>query len=89
MEAVALRGRVLRFRLSVWKGLASLIAIGSGGSIGREGSMAQVSASAGARIAEGMRLSADRRRILIGCGVAAALSAAYHAPIGARCSSWK
>ncbi|HEY3176272.1 MAG TPA: chloride channel protein [Candidatus Polarisedimenticolia bacterium] len=83
MEAVVLKEKLLRVRRALWKGLSSLIAIGSGGSIGREGPMVQISAAAAGRIAEMMRLSAERRRILIGCGVAAGMAAAYHAPIGA------
>lgn len=83
MEAVVLKEKMLRVRRSLWKGLSSLIAIGSGGSIGREGPMVQISASTAGRIAETMRLSAERRRILIGCGVAAGMASAYHAPIGA------
>ena len=83
MEAVVLKEKLLSFRRSLWKGLSSMIAIATGGSMGREGPTAQISASAAGRIAEFMRLSAERRRILIGCGVAAGMASAYHAPIGA------
>ena len=83
MEAVVLKEKLLSFRRSLWKGLSSMIAIATGGSMGREGPTAQISASAAGRIAEVMRLSAERRRILIGCGVAAGMASAYHAPIGA------
>ncbi len=83
MEAIVLKEKSLRFRRSLWKGLASLAAIGSGGSLGREGPMAQISAAAAGRISEVLRVSAERRRILIGCGVAAGMASAYNAPIGA------
>jgi len=83
MEAVVLKDRMLRFRRSLWKGLATLLAIGSGMSIGREGPMADISAAAAGRISELLHVSPERRRILIGCGVAAGLAAAYNAPIGA------
>ena len=83
MEAVVLKEKALRFRQSVWKGLSSLVAIGSGMSLGREGPMAQISAAAAGRISELLRIRTDKRRILIGCGVAAGMSAAYNAPIGA------
>jgi len=83
MEAVVLKEKVLRFRQALWKGAASLVAIGSGMSLGREGPMAQISAAAAGRISEILRISTDKRRILIGCGVAAGMSAAYNAPIGA------
>ncbi len=83
LEAVALKGRALSIRRSLWKGLASLVAIGSGGSLGREGPMTQIGAAVAARIGETLRISVERRRILIGCGVAAGMAAAYNAPIGA------
>ncbi len=83
MEAVVLKEKSIRFRPSLWKGFSSLIAIGSGMSLGREGPMAQMSAAAAGRIAELLHISTERRRILIGCGVAAGMAAAYNAPIGA------
>src|SRR5437867_2239803 len=83
LEAVVLKEQMLRVRRDLWKALSSLVAIGSGGSLGREGPMIQVSAAVAGRIAEFLRVSAERRRILIGCGVAAGFAAAYNAPIGA------
>ncbi len=83
MEAITLRERTLGVRASLWKGLSSLIAIGSGGSIGREGPMAQISTAVAGRISERLRLPADRSRILMGCGMAAGMAAAYNTPIGA------
>jgi len=83
LEAVVLKEKTLRVRRALWKGLSSLVAIGSGGSLGREGPMVQISAALAGRISEALRISAERRRILMGCGVAAGLAAAYNAPIGA------
>ena len=83
LEAVVLKEQMLRVRRALWKGLSALVAIGSGGSIGREGPMVQITAAAAGRIAELLRMSVERRRILIGCGVAAGMAAVYHAPIGA------
>lgn len=42
MEAVALRGGRIRPRVAVVKSLASAICIGTGGSVGREGPIAQI-----------------------------------------------
>lgn len=82
LEAVVLKEKMLRVRHALWKALSSLVAIGSGGSLGREGPMIQLSAAVAGRIGEFLRMSAERRRILIGCGVAAGFAAAYNAPIG-------
>ncbi|HKY34289.1 MAG TPA: chloride channel protein [Candidatus Polarisedimenticolia bacterium] len=83
MEAVVLKEKALRVRPALWKALASLVTLGSGGSLGREGPMAQVSAAAAGRLSEFLHISAERQRILMGCGVAAGMAAAYNAPIGA------
>ena len=83
MEAIVLRERTLGVRNALWKGLSSMVAIGSGGSMGREGPMAQISAAVAGRLSELMRLPADRARILMGCGMAAGMAAAYNTPIGA------
>ncbi|MGH9868177.1 MAG: chloride channel protein [Candidatus Polarisedimenticolia bacterium] len=83
MEAVVLKEKALRVRPAIYKAVASMVALASGGSLGREGPMAQVTAASAGRISELLRISAERQRILIGCGVAAGMSAAYNAPIGA------
>jgi chloride channel protein, CIC family len=83
MEAVVLKEKALRVRQAVWKALSAMVAIASGGSLGREGPMVQVTAASAGRISEFLHISADRQRILIGCGVAAGMAAAYNAPIGA------
>jgi len=83
MEAVVLREKVLKVRSALWKGLSTMVAIGSGSSVGREGPIVQISASSAGRISGWLRVSAERRRILIGCGTAAGMAAAYNAPIGA------
>jgi len=83
MEAVVIREKILNVRPALWKGLSTLVAIGSGSSVGREGPIVQISASSAGRIAGWVRVSAERRRILIGCGTAAGMAAAYNAPIGA------
>ncbi len=83
MEAVILKQKALRVRAALWKALASMISLATGGSLGREGPMAQVSAASAGRISELLHVSPERQRILLGCGVAAGLAAAYNAPIGA------
>ncbi len=83
MEAVALRDRKVGLRSSIWKSLAALSLMGTGGSVGREGPIAQVSAAVSSKISRFLGLSAERRNILLGCGVAAGMAATYNAPLGA------
>ncbi|MEQ8766387.1 MAG: chloride channel protein [Planctomycetota bacterium] len=83
MEAVTLRKGLLSFRNTAIKAAASLSAIATGGSVGREGPIIQLSAAAGSKIGQLRRLSEFRVRILVACGVAAGLAGAYRTPIAA------
>lgn len=81
MEAVAVKGGVIRKRLVVVKSLASAICIGTGGSVGREGPIVQIGSAIGSSIGQILQVSADRMRTLVGCGAAAGIAATFNAPI--------
>lgn len=81
MEAVAVGDGVLGVRTSLVKSASSLLTIGSGGSIGREGSMVQLAALIGSITARLLPRTESRTRLLVACGAAAGLAAAYNAPI--------
>jgi len=81
MEAVALRGGRIRPRVAVIKSLASAICIGTGGSIGREGPIAQIGSALGSTIGQWLNLSNDRIRSLVACGAAGGIAATFNAPI--------
>jgi CIC family chloride channel protein len=81
MEAVALRGGRIRPRVAVVKSLASAICIGTGGSIGREGPIAQIGSALGSTIGQWLNLSNDRIRSLVACGAAGGIAATFNAPI--------
>ena len=80
MEAVALRGGVIRTRLVLIKALASAITIGTGGSVGREGPIVQIGSAFGSTVGQMLRVSADRLRTLVGCGAAAGIAGTFNAP---------
>ncbi|HTO56093.1 MAG TPA: chloride channel protein [Myxococcota bacterium] len=83
MEAVVL-GRVhLSFRVTLWKSLASWLAIASGGSIGREGPLIQFGGAAGKLIGDRLGLANESTRLLIAAGTAAGFAAAYNTPFAA------
>jgi CIC family chloride channel protein len=71
----------LPFRNGMVKFLSSLITIGSGGSIGREGGITQLSATLASKWGVLAKWHPYRLRLLVGCGAAAGISAAYNAPI--------
>ena len=81
MEAVTLKGGVIRKRVVVVKSLASAISIGSGGSAGREGPIVQIGSAIGSTLGQILKVSVDRMRTLVACGAAAGIAATFNAPI--------
>src|SRR5579864_6149898 len=81
MEAVLVGDGRIGFRVTLANALSSLLTISSGGSIGREGAMVQLAAMLGSRL--GLLASAPipRLRLMVACGGAAGIAAAYNAPI--------
>lgn len=81
IEAVAMRGGLIRRRVFFVKILTAAISIGSGGSAGREGPIVQIGSAIGSLFGQITRVSADRMRTLVGCGAAAGIAATFNAPI--------
>lgn len=81
LEEVNLRGGIFKKRLIVPKALAAALTIGSGGSTGVEGPIAQLGGGLGSLVGQLLRASAARIRVLIASGVAAAIAATFNAPI--------
>jgi CIC family chloride channel protein len=81
MEAVAIKGGWIRKRVMPLKVLVSSLCIGSGGSVGREGPIVQIGASAGSTIGQWLHLSDEWLKTLVLCGVAGGISATFNAPL--------
>ncbi|MDQ7973253.1 MAG: chloride channel protein [Rhodocyclaceae bacterium] len=78
----ARQGRVdLNDRTTLARSLSSLLSVGTGASIGREGPMVQMAAWFAATLARRLPLAAEERKTLLVCGIAAGIGAAYHAPV--------
>jgi len=75
------RGRI-RGRVPLVKGLASILTIGTGGSAGREGPIAQIGAGFASFMAEKLGLGEQDRRQLMLAGAAGGIGAIFHAPLG-------
>jgi CIC family chloride channel protein len=73
---------IIRARVPFVKLIASAITIGSGGSAGREGPTALISAGIGSVYAVKRRRSEEETRLLMLVGMAAGLSAIFRSPIG-------
>ncbi len=75
------RGQI-RARIPPIKLIASAITIGSGGSGGREGPSAQISAGFGSLLADWLQLGTQDRRIAVAAGMGAGIGAIFRAPLG-------
>ena len=82
MESYVLRGGKIRLRVPILKSVASAITIGTGGSCGREGPIAQIGAGVGSGIAEKFKLSKNDTKTLLLCGLSAGIAATFNAPLG-------
>ncbi len=81
IEGAALRdGRVER-RAGLASALASLITLSTGGSSGREGPVVHMAGLISTWVSDRIHASPITARDLLGCGVAAAVSASFNAPI--------
>ncbi len=81
LEVVVAGDGRLPFRTESVKTASALISIATGASIGREGGITQLSATLASKLGQLVKWPPYRLRLLVGCGAAAGISAAYNAPI--------
>jgi CIC family chloride channel protein len=83
IEAFHQRGGKIRKRVPFVKIIASALTIGTGGSAGKEGPIAQIGSGFGSTFASLLKLNARERRILVLAGAAGGIGAIFQAPLGA------
>jgi chloride channel protein, CIC family len=71
----------IRPQVPIIKTLASAITLGTGGSGGREGPIAQIGAGFGSFLATQLKLPARDRRIMLAAGMGAGIGAIFRAPL--------
>ncbi|GAB5445605.1 MAG: chloride channel protein [Gymnodinialimonas sp.] len=81
IEGAALNEGRVEGRAGLASALASLITLGSGGSTGREGPVVHLAAVISSKISRWINADGITGRDLLGCAVAAAVSASFNAPI--------
>src|SRR5580692_3342572 len=81
LEVVVVGDGRLPFRTESVKTASALVSIATGASIGREGGITQLSATLASKLGQLAKWPPYRLRLLVGCGAAAGIAAAYNAPI--------
>lgn len=82
MSAIYHKRGIIPGSVSIVKALVSAITIGTGGSLGREGPIIQISAALSSAIGKWTRVSVDQRNLLIACGASSGIAATFNAPLG-------
>ncbi|MHB1424858.1 MAG: chloride channel protein [Gemmataceae bacterium] len=81
IAAYHFKGGVIRPRVPLVKIIASALTLGSGGSGGREGPIAQIGAGFGSWLGGLLRLRPAERRLLLAAGMGAGIAAIFRAPL--------
>src|SRR2546430_11290253 len=81
LEVVVAGDGRLPFRHALIKAISSLLSISTGSSIGREGMITHLTATAASKCGQLAYWQPYRLRLLVACGAAAGIAAAYNAPV--------
>jgi len=81
IEALSERGGRIGARKMMGETASSIIAIGSGASMGREAPTVALGAAIASLLGQRLGLNEKQLRTLLGCGVAAGIAASFNAPI--------
>ncbi|HEY3861429.1 MAG TPA: ClcB-like voltage-gated chloride channel protein [Verrucomicrobiae bacterium] len=81
LEVVVAGDGRLPFRAGLIRTAGSLVSIGTGASIGREGGITQLSATMASKWGQWANWQPYRLRLLVACGASAGIAGAYNAPI--------
>lgn len=81
MEAVLVSRSRIQPRVAILKPISAAIAIGTGGPFGAEGPIIQTGGALGSLVGQLFHTTAAERKVLLGCGAAAGMSATFNTPI--------
>lgn len=83
IEAVLTNRSRISPRIALLKQVSTAIVIGTGGPVGAEGPIISTGSSVGSLVGQMFRLTAAERKVLLSCGAAAGMAAAFNTPIAA------
>ncbi|MEM1306772.1 MAG: chloride channel protein, partial [Pseudomonadota bacterium] len=81
IEARAINDSRIDARTGIWSAIIAMVSLAFGASAGREGPVVHLGATLASWLEDRFEVDASARRILLACGVAAAVSASFNAPI--------
>jgi len=82
IEAIWIHQGRLQLGRALLRGVVSIVAVGTGASLGREGALLQTGAATGSWLADRFHVTRRQARLLVACGAASGIAAAYNVPIG-------
>jgi CIC family chloride channel protein len=82
LESIWVRSGRVRLRSALTGGFLTLVAVAMGASIGREGALIYFGAASASWIGRRANVDPDQLKLLVACGTAAGIAAAYNTPIG-------
>lgn len=83
MEAFSLGNGRLPRRQGLLRSISAVLSLGTGACIGKEGALMQIAAVAASAVGRWLHVSPYRLRLMVGCGAAAGMTAAFHTPLAA------
>ncbi len=81
IEARAIGGAQMSLKTGIWSAIVSALSLGFGASSGREGPAVHLGSTIATAIGARFSLPPEKRRVILACGAAAAVSASFNAPI--------
>lgn len=81
MGSVMVSGSKMKPITGIIKAITSILTIGTGGSVGKEGPIVHVGSTIGSSIGQFLNLPTSRLKVLLGCGAASGIAAAFNAPV--------
>ena len=82
MDAIYYGRGVIRPVVAIFKALSSALCIGTGGSVGREGPIAQIGSAFGSTVGQLFPMTPKQRITLIAAGAGGGIAATFNTPIG-------